>query len=158
MLPGDRLVCAFVEKQPIGATFKDWPLHITIVPWFRLDIPSIQLAEQLQKHYIGSNVFRIAVLEEIQLGYKKHKLANLLAGPELMKLEGQTRRLLHAYNTWVVDEADRTRQGFRPHVTVLGTGRVHQGDSFDCDRLYIVSQHGDFKQVDSVINLAYEEA
>ena len=27
MLPGDRLVCAFVEPQPGGAEFKVWPLH-----------------------------------------------------------------------------------------------------------------------------------
>lgn len=150
-MPGDRLVCAFVDNQPKGTQFKDWPPHVTIVPWFRLDTSSARLADQLQNAYVGSGAFHIAVLEEIQLGYKKHKLANLLAAPELMKLEGQTRRLLHARKAWVVDEADKTRRGFRPHVTVLNTGRVHQGDSFSCDRLYIVSQHGDYKRVDSVI-------
>ena len=154
MLPGDRIICGFVKKQPVGAEFKDWPPHITIVPWFRLDVTSPQLAEQLQKHYIGSRPFRVAALGEVQLGYKKKKLANLVVAPELMKLEGQTRRLLHAHKAWIVDEADKTRRGFRPHVTALSTGRVHQNDSFDCDCLYIVAQHGDFKRVDSVITLS----
>jgi len=153
MLPGDRLVVAFVEQQPTGAIFTDWPLHIIIVPWFRLDISSTQLAEQLQKNYIGSNSFRVTVLDEVQLGYEKTKAVNLVASLELMKLEGQTRRLLHSHKAWVVDEADKTRRGFRPHVTVLSTGRLHEGDSFNCDRLYIVSQHGDFKQIDSVVIL-----
>jgi 2'-5' RNA ligase len=151
MLPGDRLICAFVKSQPIGSIFKDWPLHITIVPWFRLDTSSPRLAEQLSEHYIGSNAFRVDVLKETQFGYKKLKVVNLVAAPELIRLEGQTRRLLHSHKAWVVDEADKTRKGFRPHVTALNTGRVHEGDSFECDRLYIVSQHGDFKQIDSQI-------
>src|SRR5665647_80127 len=97
MLPGDRLICALVNNQPVGTVFKDWPLHITIVPWFRLDMSSSQLAERLQKHYIGSRAFQVTVENESQLGYKKRKLVNLVAAPELMKLEGQTRRLLHAH-------------------------------------------------------------
>jgi 2'-5' RNA ligase len=153
MLPGDRLICAFVKTQLPGSTFTDWPLHITIVPWFRLDTASQQLAKQLKEHYINSGGFKVAVLDEAQFGYKKTKVVNLVAASELMKLEGQTRRLLHTHKAWVVDEADKTRRGFRPHVTVLGIDRVHKGDRFDCDYLYIVSQHGDFKQIDSVIIL-----
>lgn len=153
MLPGDRSIAAFVKEQSTGAIFTDWPLHITIVPWFRLDISSPQLAARLQKHYIGSNAFKVTVLDEVKLGYKKTKGVNLVAAPELIKLEGQTRRLLHAYQAWVVDEADKTRRGFHPHVTAQSADRVHEGDSFTCDRLYIVSQHGDFKQIDSVVML-----
>jgi len=37
MLPGDRLICAFVSERKVGATFRLWPLHVTIVPWFRLN-------------------------------------------------------------------------------------------------------------------------
>jgi 2'-5' RNA ligase len=153
MLPGDRLICAFVEEKSADSIFTDWPLHITIVPWFRLDITSIQLADQLKKHYIGSSAFRVAVLDEARFGYRKNKVVNLVAAPELMKLEGQTRRLLHTHKTWVVDEADKTRRGFRPHVTALSAGRVHDGDSFNCDRLYIVSQQGGFKRIDGIVRL-----
>jgi 2'-5' RNA ligase len=153
MLPGDRVICAFVTQQSVGSIFTDWPLHITIVPWFRLDSTSAQLAEQLKKHYISSNAFTVTVLDEVRFGYKRTKLVNLVGAPELMKLEGQTRRLLHAHKAWIVDEADKTRRGFRPHVTALSTGRVHSGENFMCDRLYIVSQHGNFKRIDSVITL-----
>ena len=153
MLPGDRLICAFVKQQPAGYEFKDWPLHITIVPWFRLNIPSTQLAELLQKRYIGSHSFIVAVLDEAQFGYKKRKLVNLVTAPELIRLEGQTRRLLHANKAWIVDEADKTRSSFRPHVTALSVGRLRQGDSFSCNCLYIISQHGNFKLIDDVISL-----
>ena len=153
MLPGDRLICVFVKKQPAGYIFKDWPMHITIVPWFRLDILSAELAGQLQKQYSGINAFRISVLDEAQFGYKKRKVVNLVAAPELMKLEFQTRCLLHDYKAWVVDEADNTILNFRPHVTVQSTGRVNKDDNFSCGSLYIVSQHGDYKQIDNVIGL-----
>lgn len=153
MLPGDRIICAFVYELPEGAKFKDWPIHITLVPWFRLDVASPLLAEQMQKYYIDRKAFRIEVLEEAKFGYKKQKVVNLVASPELIKLEDQTRRLLHYKKAWIVDEADRTRLGFRPHVTALKTGRVNNGENFWCDRLYIVSQRGTFKQIDSVVRL-----
>ena len=77
MQPGDRLICAFVEPQAPGTQFKDWFLHITIVPWFRLDMPSSQLAEALKKNYIGSQPFEVKVENETHFGYKKRKLVNL---------------------------------------------------------------------------------
>jgi 2'-5' RNA ligase len=153
MLPGDRLICAFVKTQSVNAVFKEWPLHITIVPWFRLAKPSSKLAEELQEHYVGSRGFRVTVLNQAQFGYKKRKTVHLVAATELMKLESQTRRLLQSHKAWIVDEADKTRNGFRPHVTVLNTGNLREGSSFQCDRIYIVSQHGSFKQIDSVIRL-----
>lgn len=153
MLPGDRIICTFAKQQLLGSQFKDWPPHITIVPWFRLDISSSKLAEELKEHYVGSKPFKVSILDEAQFGYKKRKTVNLVTAPELMRLEGQTRRLLHQHKAWIVDEADKTRGHFRPHVTVLKTGRVNKGDSFNCDRLYIVTQHVSFKQIDSVIIL-----
>lgn len=152
MKPGDRMICIFVNDIPIGTTFTEWPLHVTIVPWFRLDTPSSDLAKQLQKHYIGSKPFQINVLQETQLGYKKRKTVNSIEAAELNRLEGQTRRLLHSYKTWIVDEADKTRK-FHPHITAQKSNRIHEGDIIKCDRLYVISQHGDFKQIDSEVIL-----
>jgi 2'-5' RNA ligase len=145
-------MCAFVKKQSVGATFKDWPLHLSIVPWFRLKISSLELANELHEHYVGSQPFQVNVLQEAQFGYKKKKTVNIVDTPELRRLEGQTRRLLHTHKAWIVDEADKTRN-FHPHVTTQKTKRAHEGDSFKCDCLYIVSQHGDFKQIDCEVIL-----
>jgi 2'-5' RNA ligase len=141
----------FVNKQSVGATFKDWPLHVTIVPWFRLITPSSELASELREHYVGSKPFKINVLQEAQFGYKKKKVVNIVDASELRRLEGQTRRLLHSHKAWIVDEADKTRN-FHPHVTAQKTERVHDGDSFNCSCLYIVSQHGGFKHIDCEVN------
>src|SRR5437868_1391450 len=142
MQPGDRLICAFISPATIGTKFKDWPLHVTVVPWFRLDLGTAKLAKELEVHFIISKPFKIDVQAEAQLGYKQRKTVNLVAAPELMILEGQTRQFLHAQRAWIVDEADKTRRGFRPHVTHLEAGRLHEGESFLCDQLYIVEQKG----------------
>lgn len=151
MQSGDRLVCAFVEDLPVGAQFTDWLLHITVVPWLRVKLPSERLARELHEHYVSSQPFTVKVQAETMFGYKKRKSVNLVAAPELMKLEGQTRRLLHAHSAWVVDEADHTRHGYRPHVTHQKTGRLHEGGFFRCDQLYIVEQKGDYKEVAAIV-------
>src|SRR6185312_1536971 len=125
-----------------------WFLHITIVPWFRLDMPSSQLAEALKKNYIGSQPFEVKVENETHFGYKKRKLVNLLSATELMKLEGQTRRLLHAHKAWVVDEADKTRRrSYLPHITALTAGKVQEGSHFGVDKLCIIEQKGAYKEI-----------
>jgi len=37
MVPGDKLICLFIDDYSIGDKFSEWPLHITIIPWFRKD-------------------------------------------------------------------------------------------------------------------------
>jgi hypothetical protein len=34
MLPGDRLICGFIDEHQAGEQFQTWLLHITIVPCF----------------------------------------------------------------------------------------------------------------------------
>lgn len=153
MQAGDRLICAFVKPIKLNKKFKNWFLHITIVPWFRVKVDSDNLAKMLKQSYVGSRPFEVFVGEEAQFGYKKRKTVNLVEAPELLRLEGQTRRLLHSHKAWVVDEADKTRN-FRPHVTSLEVGRLHKNDRFKVEKLNIVEQKGDYKEVVAEIELA----
>lgn len=153
MQPGDRLVCALIEQKPVGYRFKQWPLHITIVPWFRLAAESSQIATGLKQSLVGSKAFRATVGKKDQFGYKKRKQVNLVVAPELMRLEGQTRRFLHSHKAWVVDEADKTRRSFRPHITAQSDEQAHEGDSFRCDRVYVVVQRGEYKEIENEIVL-----
>jgi 2'-5' RNA ligase len=159
MQPGDRLVCAFVEPKELGTQFKQWFLHITIVPWFRVDANSQELAVELSRAYVGSHGFEVLVGEEAQFGYKNRKTVNLVSAPELPRLEGQTRRLLHSYKAWVVDEADNTRRRhYKPHVTHNRGKMLKSGDTFRCNQLYIVEQKGDYKEVVGIVELDHEAA
>lgn len=150
---GDRLLCIFIQSQSVNDTFKEWPVHLTLLPWFRINKSSDELAILLNETFVGCTAFQITIKNEAQFGYKQAKIVNLAEAPELYRLEGQARRLLHKYKAWVVDEADKTRKHFRPHITVLKTGRMHEKDTFSCDRIFIVSQQVDFKRIDAEIKL-----
>jgi len=123
------------------------------VPWFRVDLPAVELASGLKEALVGSHPFDVKVGEEAWFGYRRHKQVSLVEAEPLMRLEGQTRRFLHVHKAWVVDEADKTRRKFRPHVTVQQDDRLQRGDVFRCDRLYVVEQHGEYKEVERIINL-----
>ena len=153
MLPGDRVLCIFVKNQSVGFTFKEWPLHVTIVPWFRIDIASVDLAEQLISVYVGHATFKVLVSEEKEFGYKHFKTVNIVNAPELYRLEGQTRRFLNYHKAWIVDEADKTRRNYAPHVSMINSKRLHAGDEFFCDRVSIVIQCAGYKQIDGEILL-----
>ncbi len=158
MQKGDRLLCVLIKPQNQGFTFIDWPLHVTLIPWFRLDLSSDTLTNELRDGFIGSKTFQVSVQGEASFGYKNRKQVNLASSSDLMKLEGQSRRILHRNHAWIVDEADHTRSGYHPHVTVQKNSRLQEGDTFICDKIYIVEQLVDYKEVVAIVELGHVKA
>jgi 2'-5' RNA ligase len=153
MLPGDRLVCAFVHEQQPGTTFKKWLLHVTIVPWFRLDDDTAQVATGLKNALSGIEPFESAVDGTVLFGPRKNRPAHLLEPAGFPEVEKRVRNYLHKKRAWLVDETTKRRHEFRPHVTMQGEDHVQQGDVLKFDRLYIVEQRGDYKEVTAEIPL-----
>lgn len=147
MLPGDRLVCAFVKPQAVGVTFQKWLLHVTIVPWFRLADGSEAIAAGLTRALAGMKPFEARAAEATLFGPHKNRPAMLLAQPSSFdEIEAKVRSYLHKKRAWLVDETTKRRYEFRPHVTAQGEQSVTTGQIFHCDRLYIVEQKGDYRQ------------
>lgn len=154
MLPGDRLVCAFVEPQTVGAQFKTWLLHVTIVTWFRLDDGSAAIARGLEKALQTIVPFEVIAGGEALFGPKKSRLVRLLQASEpLAQTEAKVRSYLHKKRAFLLDEMTQKHYSFRPHVTEQGEERLRGGDTFRVDQLYIVQQKGDYKEVVSKIAL-----
>lgn len=148
MLPGDRLITAFITPQRPGDKFAEWLPHLTIMPWFRLALPSQKLASLLSQQLADVEQFTITVGSEDYFG--NHKLVNLLQQSlPLNKVEARVRNFLKDQGAWLVDETTKQKRDFRPHITVQKTGRLHEGDVFMCDRLFIVSQRGDYKEIEA---------
>lgn len=148
MQPGDRLICAFLEPLSVGRQFKEWPLHVTVMPWFRLDDPSDRVAAGLEQAFSGIAPFSAEAGRQVSLGPKKNRPARVLepAG-SFPGLEARSRRYLHKKRAWLVDETTQARREYLPHVTyqrgdVLGADRT-----IYCDRLYVVEQKGDYKEI-----------
>lgn len=154
MLPGDRLLCAFVEPQKAGTTFKAWILHVTIVPWFRLKDSSEVLAKGLYKALSTIEPFESVANGQVFIGPKKNRAATQLNQPSSFeKIEEKSRNYLHKKRAWLVDETTKKKRKFHPHVTDQQGMRLNSGDTFWCDRLYIVEQKGDYKVIESEIIL-----
>lgn len=154
MQPTDRLVCVFVKTIDIGGEFKAWPLHVTVVPWFRLSAPSNDLKEELQQALGGIQSFEVEMGAEAQLGHKKGKVGNWVRLPSpLIEIEKRVRQVLKTHNSWLVDETTRLKRDYRPHVTAQAEERLHEGDRFICSKLHIIEQKGDYKEIVQEINL-----
>jgi 2'-5' RNA ligase len=151
MLPGDRLVCAFVDKFKIGDIFSKWPLHVTIVPWFRLEASNEQLTRGLQKALTPIKPFRVEVSEVALFGPKKNRPAHLLEPSQLSDIEQRVRKYLQQKRSWLVDETTKKRRPFKAHITFQGDEHLEKGSTVQIDKLYVVKQHGDHKSVEAVV-------
>lgn len=155
MLPGDRLVCAFVEPQEVGRQFTDWLLHVTIVPWFRLPDLSAQIAAGLAKALTPIQPFEASAGGMVKFGPKKNRPARLLELPTpFTEIEQRVRSYFHKKRTWLVDETTKRRHEFRPHVTTQKSGELAEGQTFKVDKLYIVEQKGDYKEIVGIVGLS----
>jgi 2'-5' RNA ligase len=138
----------------LGAQFKQWPLHVTIVPWFRLNKSSEDISSDLKSLLEGIQSFEVKMGENAVFGYKGSKLVTLVKLPSSFEeIEPRVRTYFHQQNAWLVDETAKRPRVFRPHVTVQGGKGLAKGDRWICDRLYIVEQKGNQKEVAGVITL-----
>lgn len=156
MIPGDRLLCALIEPFETGDRFKTWPLHVTIIPWFRLADAPEAIAVGLQKALSAIHPFEAAAQGSALFGPRKRYVALLKEPTTLTEVECKARTYLHKKRAWLVDETTTKRYEFRPHVTAQGDKSLQDGDNFTVDRLYIIEQKGDYKKVASTIRLSGE--
>jgi hypothetical protein len=141
------LVCAFVEPQKVyvGQEFdrKDWPLHVTVVPWARREAPASEMVASLRETAHGIQPFEAAVNGQDHVRFVPSRGVNLLEGEPWKNL----------YDTFLpaVDQHANTRlarvysgqslpKGYRPHITSQSSGNVAQGDTFPCEYLYVVDK------------------
>ena len=155
MVPGDRLVCMFITSRMAGDRFSQWPLHITIVPWFRSAASSARLTQELEGLLGGYTPFNVLMGEEALFGARRNQAVRLVQLPSpLQAVERVARNYLHALDAWIVDESTKVNRSYRPHVTVQGKEQLQEGEQFICETVYLIKQLGGIKEVDGLINLA----
>lgn len=155
MVPGDRLVCAFVEPLTPGAVFAEWPLHVTVVPWFRVDIPTDRLVSLLSSTLSSVHAFDASADGTAHFGRGGKKLVHLIAAPSpFWDVEHRIRELLHRQQAWIVDETTRKRRTYQPHITNQQGTQAHDGQAVQVNNLYIIEQQGSHKVVAGKVALA----
>jgi hypothetical protein len=71
-----------------------------------------------------------------------------------MDIQSKVERTLDELGVEMTGTRGTWNQAYKPHVTTQATERLFEGDSFHCDRLYIVSQQGGFHKIEAEIPLA----
>jgi hypothetical protein len=156
MQPGDRLVTALVGTHHAGETFgKAWLLHVTIVAWFKSGLSSEEIARQLGDRLQGIKPFSATMGGEEHLGFGGKALVNIVQLPSpFMEIQKRVEQALDELGVEMTGTRGTWDGPYKPHVTVQESGRLQEGETFQCDRLYIVSQQGAFHNIDAEIPLA----
>ena len=56
------MVAAMMPEMPVGAEFKNWPLHMTILSWFQLPREHWQVFDQEMREYVILNSYHRPVI------------------------------------------------------------------------------------------------
>jgi 2'-5' RNA ligase len=153
------MVCHMLEVAPECYQFSDWPLHLTVVPWFRVKeeaLPNTLLAIEGISKRVGSFAIRAK--------------ANAWYGPQgnvpVTKVEDTTGRLAKLHhellqsiqsNGGTILDLTYTGENYSPHVSLREDGSGLLPDQFvRCSSIAVVEKtrrEVENKQVVKVISL-----
>ncbi len=152
------MVCHMLEVAPECYQSSNWPLHLTVIPWFRVEeaIPNTLLAIEVISKRVGSFVVRAK--------------ANAWYGPQsdvpVMEVEDTTGRLAKLHhkllqsiqsNGGTILDSTYTGENYSPHVSLREDGSGLLPDQFvRCSSIAVVEKtrrEAENKQVVKVISL-----
>jgi 2'-5' RNA ligase len=129
-----RLVVVLpLEPLETGATFtfRDWPLHLTIVPVFEASV--IESVERITR--IDTAPLTVIAGNDEGFGASGTMAVTVIEpSVELTALHIAASAALAAR----FENPEYTGTGYRPHVTIKKHGRVHPGDSLTLAQLALV--------------------
>lgn len=135
----EHVVAIMLGPISIGQEFIDWPLHITIVPWFpcgdseKLD--SI-LVDEAKTH--ASFLVEVGKIEKFGPG--KNIGVNLIKdSPELNKLHWSIYTALEK-NNFGIHQKEYVGDGYKPHITHQPHGQKRKGEKLKIESLALVKQ------------------
>lgn len=120
------IIVHLVEKRPEGNIFlrkrADWPLHVTLVPWFKItDDAQKALLAALQTYAASKSPFTLHVGEEEQFGATKDVPVNLLVEQTpVLQLHNELMAVVQGYNVQFHGNASAhsgVEQTYRAHIT-----------------------------------------
>lgn len=153
MGPGSSILVSFIEKQSEGMRFQrrrnSWPLHITLVPWFRVDNEQ-GLEAALSKVANATLPFTLRIGQELLFGANADVPVNIIA--DQAKVVELHKALWSAVTAEGADVVSRRWIGesFRAHITQHDSkgGNLTPGEAVAVDSLNIVHlQEGDVCQI-----------
>jgi 2'-5' RNA ligase len=134
--PKEYMFAYLLDAHHPGDTFTVWPLHITLLPWFKLDVPLDEFKTELQRILNTTKSVSVKVGSERQFGRRSVNLiessAGLLALHELL-LDYAKNNGEFTVNKQLVGEQ------FNPHITKNFGKNLATGKLVNVNRVYLIS-------------------
>lgn len=144
---GAFVVVAFLEPTAVGAPFskRSWPLHVTLL---RFDARRVAALEAVGRALaVDDAPVPVTIGADADFGYRGRVRVSLVEPePRLQRLHD---RILEEVGAAVsagggrIHSPQHTGRGFRPHVTVQGDRRAHEGDTVLLDEFALVDMAPD---------------
>lgn len=134
------VIVHFIRGGPELKLFgkKDWPLHITLLMNFNIDISENDLINKLLSFSQTLTPIQLMVKERMLLGPNKDIQVNILeSNQEIMKLHESLKDLLDSLNA-TYDNPEYVGKGYRPHSTVQENDRVKEGETIKIDSFSLI--------------------
>ena len=121
----------------------DWPLHVTAVPTFSIDLSATDVAAEMTTEFASHKTFTVIAGEDELFG----PLANILVtvidhSPALQLLHLSLTESLKARGA-TFESPEFVADGYRAHVTVTQQSRVAAGDKLLLQQLALVDMQPD---------------
>lgn len=120
---GQFLICLFLEDPEPNDSFLAWPLHLTLVPWFKIPEPALPATNQS----IAELLTQPMVLD----GTKSARLGRRQVPITLVDDKSGHLKQLHRQLLNIITEAGgkvtakgHLEDNFSPHVTITRSGHV----------------------------------
>jgi 2'-5' RNA ligase len=117
---------------------RHWPLHITVVPPFLTEGEPVEVAAAIASAARNQHGLTVVAGQDEMFG-RRHdvRVTTVLEDEALTHLH---RNLIDAVRPLAASPAEPalTRGDFRPHVTIKGDARVHEGDVLSLTQIAVV--------------------
>lgn len=134
----EYLLAFMLEPLEKGDQFIGWPLHITLVPWFRSNFGSEHVARDIEATILGTDRLTVRGITRSMLGRQRNVPVTDVVSSDLHDLH---RKLLTVFDNdaYTLSDSKYTGANYRPHVTKKGNKELKPGHEIEIDSLYLVS-------------------
>ncbi len=128
------MLAVLLERKEAGNEFGRWPLHVTLIPWFKLEKPVQELSASIQHLLDTFQQFSVKVGSQKQWGRNTVFTIN---SPALHALHNGLLQLIN-------QEANITApmrfvgEDFQPHITQKAYATVQPGFSVTIKKIYLI--------------------
>jgi len=139
MAKGEHLVVVMLEPMPLDQEFEEWPLHITLVPWFPAKDKS-KLDDLLAKIAGEHPKLKVTAGKKDIWGKRNQFEVNLINDPGgLHRLHWDVYHTLER-NGFPIHQKEHLGDKYRPHFIYHPDNSVKKGDELSISKFALIRQ------------------